>query len=73
MGRFGTPGQLLIALAVSLTQLVAWTAGLWGDGQPQYAARPELLIPLSDPPNQDRTTPQRARAPVPGRQEHAGA
>ena len=42
VGRFATPGQLLIALAVSLTQLVAWAAGLWGDSQPEYATRPEI-------------------------------
>ncbi|MCX4767417.1 histidine kinase [Streptomyces sp. NBC_01275] len=46
VGRFGTPAQLLIALAISLTQLVAWAAGLWGDGQAEYAARPEPLVLL---------------------------
>ncbi|MEE1797803.1 histidine kinase [Streptomyces sp. JV176] len=46
VGRFATPGQLLIALAISLTQLVAWAAGLWGDGQPEYAARSEPVILL---------------------------
>ncbi|MCR3724837.1 signal transduction histidine kinase [Streptomyces umbrinus] len=46
VGRFATPGRLLIALAVSLTQLVAWAAGLWGDSQPKFAARPEILILL---------------------------
>ncbi|MGY1503162.1 sensor histidine kinase [Streptomyces sp. QTS52] len=46
VGRFAAPGQLLIALAISLTQLVVWAAGLWGDGQPDYSARPEPLILL---------------------------
>jgi signal transduction histidine kinase len=36
----------LIALAISLAQLIARTAGLWGDGQPEYASRPELRILL---------------------------
>ncbi|MFD8717842.1 sensor histidine kinase [Streptomyces sp. NPDC059629] len=42
VGRFATPGQILIALAMSLAQLVARTAGLPVDGRPEYAARPEL-------------------------------
>ncbi|WP_330293117.1 sensor histidine kinase [Streptomyces sp. NBC_00576] len=46
VGRFAAPGQLLIALAVSLAQLVAWAAGLWGDTQTEYATRPEPLILL---------------------------
>ncbi|MFI9569026.1 sensor histidine kinase [Streptomyces rishiriensis] len=46
VGRFATPGRLLIAVAVSLTQLVAWAATLWRDGQLQYATRPEILILL---------------------------
>ncbi|TLS44327.1 two-component sensor histidine kinase [Streptomyces montanus] len=46
VGRFGTPRQLLIAVTISLMQLVAWAAGLWGDGQPEYATRPEILVLL---------------------------
>lgn len=46
VGRFAAPGRLLIALAISLAQLVAWAGGLWGDGQPEYTARPEPLILL---------------------------
>ncbi|MFI6702870.1 sensor histidine kinase [Streptomyces sp. NPDC050509] len=46
VGRFASPGQLLIALAISLTQLVAWATGLWGDGPPEYAARSEPVILL---------------------------
>ncbi|MFD8924867.1 sensor histidine kinase [Streptomyces mirabilis] len=42
VGRFATPGQILMALAMSLAQLVARTAGLPADGRPEYAARPEL-------------------------------
>ncbi|WP_329227563.1 sensor histidine kinase [Streptomyces canus] len=46
VGRFGSPGRLLIAVAISLTQLVAWAATLWSDGQPAYATRPEILVLL---------------------------
>ncbi|MFF1296980.1 sensor histidine kinase [Streptomyces sp. NPDC058296] len=46
VGRFGTPRQLLIALAISLMQLVAWAATLWSDGQLEYARRPEMLLLL---------------------------
>ncbi|MFD6989262.1 sensor histidine kinase [Streptomyces sp. NPDC059943] len=46
VGRFGTPRQLLIAVAISLAQLVAWAAGLWGDGRPGDVTRPELIILL---------------------------
>ncbi|WSQ07057.1 histidine kinase [Streptomyces sp. NBC_01231] len=46
VGRFGTPRQLLIAVAISLAQLVAWAARLWSDGQLEYAARPEPVMLL---------------------------
>ncbi|MEV0218768.1 histidine kinase [Streptomyces sp. NPDC050704] len=46
VGRFGTPRQLLIAVTISLTQLVAWAARLWSDGRLEYARRPEILLLL---------------------------
>ncbi|MFI1734109.1 sensor histidine kinase [Streptomyces acidicola] len=46
VGRFGTPRQLLIAVALSLTQLVAWAATLWNDGQLKFATHPEPVILL---------------------------
>ncbi|WP_245608159.1 sensor histidine kinase [Streptomyces hokutonensis] len=46
VGRFATPGRLLVALAISLAQLVAWSAGLSGDSPAAYPARPELRMLL---------------------------
>lgn len=46
VGRFGTPRQLLIAVAVALAQLVAWAATFWSDGQSGYAVRPEPVLLL---------------------------
>nr|WP_078491671.1 histidine kinase [Streptomyces yerevanensis] len=46
VGRFGTPRQLLIAVTISLVQLVAWAVTLWSDGQLEYARRPEILLLL---------------------------
>ncbi|MDX2544617.1 sensor histidine kinase [Streptomyces sp. WI04-05B] len=46
VGRFATPGQILVALAMSMAQLFARTAGLPADGRPEYTARPELGLLL---------------------------
>ncbi|MEV0775159.1 sensor histidine kinase [Streptomyces sp. NPDC050433] len=46
VGRFGTPRQLLIAVAIALAQLVAWAATFGSDGQLGYAGRPEPVVLL---------------------------
>ncbi|MER6091627.1 sensor histidine kinase [Streptomyces bluensis] len=46
VGRFGTPRQLLIAVAIALTQLVAWATTLWNDGQLRFATNPEPVLLL---------------------------
>ncbi|MEU2771401.1 histidine kinase [Streptomyces sp. NPDC007162] len=46
VGRFGTPRQLLIAVVIALTQLVAWATTLWNDGQLRFATNPEPVMLL---------------------------
>ncbi|MFE9885761.1 sensor histidine kinase [Streptomyces scopuliridis] len=46
VGRFGTPRQLLIAVVISLAQLVAWAVTFWSNGQLRFAVHPEPVVLL---------------------------
>ncbi|MFI0732916.1 sensor histidine kinase [Streptomyces sp. NPDC021225] len=47
VGRFGTPRQLLVAIAVTTAQLVAWAAVFWSGGQLEHATRPEVVTAMA--------------------------
>lgn len=47
VGRHGTPRQLALAVAVTMVQLVSWSAVFWNAGQLQHATRPEVVTVLA--------------------------
>ncbi|MFI1031368.1 sensor histidine kinase [Streptomyces sp. NPDC020951] len=47
VGRRGTPRQLVVALGITLAQLVAWAAVYWPGGQLEQATRPEVVTVLA--------------------------
>jgi hypothetical protein len=42
VGRYGTPRQLVVAIGVTIAQLVAWATVFSTGGQPEHATRPEV-------------------------------
>lgn len=47
VGRLGTPRQLVLALGITIVQLVAWATVYWTGGQLESATRPEVVTALA--------------------------
>ncbi|QNP75650.1 two-component sensor histidine kinase [Streptomyces roseirectus] len=47
VGRHGTPRQLVVAVSVTMLQLLAWAAVFWTSGQLEYVSRPEVAALLA--------------------------